>query len=97
MTGNDLNAWLAATKTGRAPRRAFVCPDGFSVSIQASSYHYCSPRDDDGPYTSVELGFPSKVVESLMPYAKEPDQPTGTVYGWVPVDAVADVLTKHGA
>ena len=97
MTGNDLNAWLAATKTDGGPRRQFVCPDGFKVSIQASPYHYCEPKDYDGPYVSVELGFPSAVVESLVPFAENPDQPTDTIYGWVPIGVVADVLTTHGA
>lgn len=29
------------------------------ISIQASSMHYCLPKDNNGKYTHVEVGFPS--------------------------------------
>lgn len=31
------------------------------ISIQASSMHYCRPKDNSGLYTHVEVGFPSFV------------------------------------
>ena len=44
------------------PHKGITCGDGFNISIQASSNHYCEPRIDgiDILYTSVELGFPSE-------------------------------------
>ena len=75
-----------------------LCKDGFSVSIQASSTHYCSPRDyvalDN--YDSFELGFPSQKEDTIMEYAENPDDPTNTVYGWVPRGIVTQLIEKHG-
>ena len=39
-------------------RNQVICADGFKISIQASSGHYCTPRidtEDDTKYTSVEV------------------------------------------
>jgi hypothetical protein len=71
------------------------CADGFTMSIQASKYHYCIPRNDAGPYTHVEIGFPSEVEPLLMPYAQDKDNPTDTAYGYVPKEIVEQVVFKH--
>jgi hypothetical protein len=73
-----------------------VCADGFTMSVQASRFHYCSPRNDEGPYAAFEVGFPSEKCEELMPYAESADNPTGTVYGWVPAEVVDEVIRNHG-
>lgn len=75
-----------------------VCADGFKVSVQASEYHYCSPRESgiDLVYSSFELGFPSEKEDLIMEYAEDADKPTDTVYGFVPADVVYDVIQKHG-
>lgn len=78
------------------PIPRIVCEDGFSMSVQAGSANYCSPRDEFGPYTKFEIGFPSEKVDVLMDYAEEPDSPTDTVYGWVPVDLVVKIINEHG-
>lgn len=72
------------------------CVDGFNMSVQASSGHYCSPRNDVGPWVTVEVGFPSQKCDDLMPYAENADDPCGTVYGWVPVEVVEKVIADHG-
>ena len=72
------------------------CADGFSMSVQASRGSYCSPRDDHGPYDSVEVGFPSSFDVYLHQYAEDPGQPTNTVYGWVPADTVIMCIDAHG-
>lgn len=72
------------------------CCDGFSMSIQASQNHYCSPREDEGPYTAVEVGYPSEKEEKLMEYAENPSRPTDTVYGYVPVQLVNQIIDDHG-
>lgn len=76
--------------------RSIKCADGLELSVQASVSHYCSPRNGVGPWTAVEIGFPSERVEELMAYADNPDEPTNTVYGWVPVEVVEAVIEKHG-
>ena len=77
--------------------KVVTCADGFRISIQASETHYCTPRIDGAErYTEVEVGFPSEAEACLMPYAEMPEDPTETVYGWVPVSIVSLVLAKHG-
>jgi len=73
-----------------------TCQDGFSLSVQASQWHYCRPRNDDGPWTHVEDGYPSAHEPLLDAYAENPDDPTGTVYGYVPVEVVRQVIARHG-
>ena len=77
-----------------------VCADGFSVSVQASRYHYCSPRknpDEVRFYTEVELGFPSERVEEWLPYCEDDTDPLDTVYARVPLNLVMMVLNDfHG-
>ena len=40
--------------------RSVVCADGFRMSVQANETAYCDPRDNTGPYTEVEVGFPNR-------------------------------------
>jgi hypothetical protein len=82
--------------TGGFVSEPIECADGFKMSVQASQFHYCSPRDNKGPYTAYEIGFPSEKEEALMPYAEDEDNPTETVYGWVPVAVINAIITKHG-
>ena len=73
-----------------------ICESGLKLSVQASGFHYCSPRENEGPYTAVEVGFPSHEVAELMPYAENPSNPTDTVYGYVPVEIVESIILKNG-
>lgn len=89
-----------------------ICLDGFSVSIQASTNHYCHPRRnfntvesdhtlpeiivDYSIYSEFELGFPNEVEDLLMSYAEDASDPTQTVYGWVPRHVLEQVLAKRG-
>ena len=73
-----------------------VCADGFTMSVQGSARNYCSPKNDEGPYTEVEVGFPSSYDYYLQEYAENPDKPTETVYGWVPADTVIMCIDAHG-
>jgi len=73
------------------------CADGFSMSVQASSYSYCVPRDDNADnYTEVEVGFPSDYESLLAPYAESKEEYLKTVYGYVPIQLIVDVCAKHG-
>jgi hypothetical protein len=73
-----------------------VCADGFSMSVQANKNGYCEPRNDAGPYTRVEVGYPSSYDYFLHRYAENPDKPTDTVYGYVPADTIVLCIDAHG-
>jgi hypothetical protein len=70
--------------------------DGLTMSIQASARHYAAPKDNMGPYTEYEVGFPSQRVEELMPYAEDASDPTKTVYGWVPTEVIETIFAARG-
>ena len=74
-----------------------VCADGYKVSIQAGNGLYSCPRENVLEYTAVELGFPNIADELIMEYIECPDdEPTKTVYPYVPVDIVQQLMDKHG-
>ena len=78
-------------------RPRIVCKDGFNMSVQCSSGNYCSPRkDNEDFYTSAEIGFTSEKEDLIMEYAEENENPTNTVYGWVPAEIIDEVIEKHG-
>lgn len=74
-----------------------VCGDGTTVSVQASEHHYARPRTNRGPYKAVEVGYPS-VAPPLAweQYAEDWENPTGTVYGYVPLELVSFYIASHG-
>ena len=76
-----------------------ITATGIVMSIQGSSFHYCNPKEDsdDGSiYTSLEVGFPTAAIQELLDYAEDPESPTATVYGYVPVEVINDVISKNG-
>lgn len=76
--------------------RRLFCKDGFSISVQASEFHYCEPRKDKAwPYDSVELRFPSELDDLIEEFAEEVDT-TDTVYSYVPIEIVNKLIEKHG-
>ena len=129
----NLNEWLkdtieieeTVTKPYQMKRPRVFCKDGYSVSIQASEYHYCEPEysqippKNNGrwliyngnyifgenretffapnyiPYQTVELGYPSEADELINEFG-EGDDYTNTVYAYVPVEVVEQLIEKHG-
>lgn len=78
-------------------RPPMKCKDGFEISVQASRYHYCSPRINGAyEYDTVELGFPNEEDILIIDYAEDPVHPTKTVYGFVPIEIVNKLVEKHG-
>ena len=75
-----------------------LCADGFSISIQGGNrFHYCRPRELCKVFESVELGFPSQVEDLITRYIDGPkSNPLGGVYGFVPIEVVDEMITKHG-
>jgi len=74
-----------------------ICADGFSVSVQAGGPLYCSPSTSDTDrYAEVELGYPSRPSALLLRYASDPKDPTDTIYPYVPVEIVSELIRAHG-
>lgn len=76
--------------------KRITCKDGFSLSVQATHGTYCHPRRNIGPWYEVEVGFPSAEPELIMSYAEQRDRPTETVYGYVPIELVQQLIELHG-
>lgn len=97
------NEWLnegrKVTNEWHAHISRVKCADGYSISIQASSGHYCMPREtlqDAHGYSAFELGYPSASDDALLEYAEEPETPTDTVYPYVPRKIIEKVIASHG-
>ena len=77
--------------------KKIICKDGFTMSVQANEGAYCNPRiNEANKYIQVEIGFPSQREELIIEWAEDQDQPTDTVYGYVPIHVVNSVIAKHG-
>ena len=79
-------------------RGVIRCHDGFQMSIQASRDHYCTPRDDTGPYSAVEVGWPNRLEGLLLPYVDKATTITGmrpTLYVNVPARVIHEVVAVH--
>lgn len=73
-----------------------ICGDGTTLSVQVGDGLYCSPRDSVGPWYAVEVGYPSRKLDGLMEWAEDPERPTDTVYGYVPLPVLARVIDECG-
>ena len=81
-----------------------VCSDGFTMSVQVGYSLYSEPKKVAKRYSAVEIGFPSDHEPLIEKYAetffKEDEMDvtdyTDTVYPYVPVKIVNQVLKKHG-
>ena len=88
-------------KVSRNPK--LVCKDGFTMSVQAGESMYSSPRDVADNYEQAEVGFPSSPEPLITKYAEDwevegdDDQRLcDTVYPYVPVELIDEVIHKHG-
>lgn len=73
-----------------------VCASGLKFSAQASETHYCTPKDNEGPYTEVEIGRLSEPVEKFEPFRESDCGQKYIVYAWVPMRIVFDVIDDNG-
>ena len=77
-----------------------VCVDGFEMSVQVGHSLYSTPKKVAKRYSAVEIGFPSEHEPLIEKWAENlfEDTPdfTDTVYSYVPVKVVNQVLKKHG-
>ena len=65
------------------------CADGTTISVQASQFHYCTPRTDKGPYTHVEVWQASAPVTE---FDYDKDYPSA----YVPIEKVVEFIDNHG-
>lgn len=107
MNKNELVEFLQAhVKSGesftyvgnysRMPAKHLSCKNGFVFSLQASSSHYCAPRENDPPcgYSSFEIGYPENGnTSSIDPFQEDEDSP---IYAYVPLDAVLRLIEDNG-
>jgi hypothetical protein len=81
--------------------------NGGDISIQASRTAYSEPRDNIGPYTHMEMGYPSegtvlpknvlKYVEQGGVYNDDGSQnPYKNVYPYVPVSVIKELINANG-
>ena len=77
-----------------------VCLDGFKMSVQVGNSLYSDPKKVAKRYSKVEIGYPSDHEPLIEKWAENlfEDMPdfTDTVYPYVPVKVVDEVLKKHG-
>ena len=79
-----------------------VCTDGFTMSVQVGYSLYSTPKKVAKRYSAVEIGYPSEHEPLIEEYAEcytfeELDIDfTDTIYPYVPVKIVDNVLEKHG-
>lgn len=77
------------------PRKRITCNDGTTLSVQVGTNLYCTPRDDNGEYTHVEVGFPSVIPPDSWRDYGDGEFPCD-VYGYVPVQLVEEFIAMHG-
>lgn len=68
---------------------AIECADGTTLSVQASKDHYSTPRENEGPYTEVEVWL---VTAPVTEFEYSSDEPSS----YVPIEQVAQFIDNHG-
>lgn len=80
-------------------RDRLILSSGLEMSVQTLAGSYCEPRIGNMRtkyYKSVEIGYPSEEVEDLMNYAEDKENPTDTVYGFVPIEILEKIYYENG-
>jgi hypothetical protein len=81
----------------RPVAKHIVLHDGTKLSVQCGWAMYSHPRKDYvGRYYAVGVGFPSRVIPEIMEYCDDPEQPTNTIYAYVPVKVLIEVFENAG-
>ena len=86
-----VNEWLSRHPEERiAPR--LQCKSGLTLSVQASMWHYCTPRNNTGPWHHIEVGYPSRTLRTLSRWRDG----KSSVNGYVPVERVNAIIARNG-
>ena len=91
--------WMQeSASTSYKPVPRLLLANGVHLSIQAREYLYCTPRErlPYSQYTEFEVGFPSEEIEALMPYCDDCENPTETVYAYVPLEVLDAYIASVG-
>lgn len=75
----------------RYPVEAVTCRDGAKFSIQAGEYLYCTPRNNTGPWTHVEV-MPLSATANPTKFHCDP----GDVAAYIPIEDVAAEILSRG-
>jgi hypothetical protein len=86
---NSAEVITLSGRTMRMPLPPIKCRDGAEFSVQASEHLYCSPRDNTGPWDSVE-------VMTLSTHTAINWDDSGDVAGWVAIEDVAKEILDRG-
>ncbi len=94
-------AKMAQWELDRRKKKDIMLPvctlkNGITLSVQASRVCGCTPQSDIGPWTMVEVGYPSERIEALMPFAEDPASPTQTTYEYVPAQIILKIVDAAG-
>ena len=96
MTGSLSDEYPVDRDVGRV-RPQIVCMDGATISVQASRFHHSTPRSAEGPYSEVEVGFPTPDFPEGLQWKDNPDVPDSEcVFAYVPIKVVSDWIESHG-
>lgn len=73
--------------------------NGSTASVQCGEVYYSVPRRNEGPYTHVEVGFPSEgsaIPEKMLEYAEDSEEPHNTVYAYMPSEILIEFVEANG-
>jgi hypothetical protein len=95
-----VNDYLAKAKKleGSNAVRAMHFKRGGAMSIQGSESHYCSPKNNTGPYTAVEILVMSPRLKVPKSFGKprEKFDDGSRLYTFVQVSAVNAEIARRG-
>lgn len=104
-----VNTWLMLTKeasheVGFGPtllsllqvRPNLRCKSGLVLSVQASMYHHCYPKTNQGPYDNVEVMIIEGQGLDNRWYKYSTDGSTPLLYAFVPVHIVNETIHNNG-
>lgn len=77
-------------------RPKITCSDGFKMSVQGNEMAYSIPKKTGTEFDAMEIGFPSEQEDLILEFAQNPSDPTGTIYGFIPIDLIELIIEKHG-
>jgi hypothetical protein len=81
-------------------REPIKCSNGLQLSVQASKNHYCIPKNDEGPYSHVEVYSYNLLIPNwnnpIHGYNSITGIPEHVTYYNVPVQRLLDLLYTSG-
>lgn len=93
----DITRHLSSAKIRfgrRHPVEWITCGDGTVLSVQAGEFLYCQPRNNQGPWSHVEI---MPVTSGFQPrYIADEPVEEGDVYGYVPIEKLAQEIISRG-